>query len=165
MEDGWQEPYRVVCYNIEIAQAFIKKAEQGGIPPDVSQRACLIIAAGALWSAVDIFNEKVVGGKDIGSRLNSKKGKRTNTTNWFKEHERLVDQIRNGAVLATRPPSGVGQTVGPATEVSIFVWVKTDDGDYQDIPIAEVLSRLNKVADQIKEHALGVAKTWYITFN
>jgi hypothetical protein len=163
MKDGWEEPHKTVCDNIQIAETFIRWAEQREIAPAVPQRWCLIIAASALWSAVEIFNKKVAS--QVEEKLTSKKGKGVSaqTKDWFQEHEPLVDTIRNGMVHAARPQTGVGQTIGPDTEVSIHVWVKTDDGDYQEIPIAEALSRLNKVADQIRDHAFGLAKTWYIS--
>jgi len=159
MQDGWEERYRIVCYNIQMAQTFIKRAEQGGIPSDVSPWGCLIIVAVTLWSAVEIFDDKVASCSDEQLR---KPGE--GTQQWFKQHEPLVDLIRNGVVHADRPPSGVGQKFNQEGSTPFF-WVWGDDPDLGEIPMEEVLGRLGKVADQIKDHALAKTKTWYISFN
>jgi len=142
-----------------MAEFFIGKAEEHS--PELRQRWCLIAAANALWSAVEIFNNHVAG--DDHERLTSKRGKPTNTTNWFKQHEPLVERIRGGAVHSGQP-QGIGESVdmtGPVAKEASFVWVGLGG---EEIPVDDALLRFARVTETIKQHAQKITRTFYIRF-
>jgi len=138
MKDGWREPQLRVWDNLIIAEAFTEMAREGGTP-EIPQRWCVNIVANGLRAAVEIFNHRVAGKQE-------KLG--TGTRSWFKEHELLVYQVRNGASHFSHR-HGVGYTVsireGIQTKPSPFVWIGDPEGEHTEIPMEEVLSRLSAV--------------------
>lgn len=155
MKTAWEGPHAAVCDNVEIAKSFISKAEQAarGIG-DIRLRWCLNIAAGGLWSAVEIFDRKVATSKERFSK--------TKPSDWFTANEPLVPQIRNGAVHY-KQPHGVGQSFSPGSEDrgSAFVWIGGVD---DTLLVEEVLSRLNKVAERIEQQVKEKSHSWRIAF-
>ncbi len=158
--EDWIDAHGVVCDNVEMALDFISKIRNGST--EVRPRWCLIIAANALWSAVDVFNRSVA--KSVDERLNSKRSKPTNTTNWFKECEPLIASLRSGSAH-TGKGQGVGLTVGPGPDdVAQFFWARNAGGDYDQIPLDEALSKLERIAEQIKAHVFEKTHEWSIAF-
>ena len=146
---GLQEAADVVWDNLSMAEVFTKMAAEGGTG-DIPLRWCLIIAAAGLWSAVDIFIKQVASGDE-------KLG--TSASAWFEKNEKLVHQIRNGAVHYSQP-QGVGRSVTVeegATKSTTFVWVRrrTEDAEYEETLIEDVLSRLTRVRERIEQHVLA----------
>ncbi len=127
--------------NIHMAESFIGKAREAVKGEgDVRLRWCLYIAAGALWSARDIFNKRVA---PRGQRLYLR------GRNWS-----LVSRIRHGAVHYDEPRYSVGEqvTVRETTVIkSIYLAEVTDGSTYKEIPISTALLRLTKVARSVRQ--------------
>jgi len=147
-------PQDAVWDSLSMAAYFIEKAREGGAP-NLPQRWCLNVAAGGLWSAVDIFNKKMARG---GQRL-SRDGVKKDADGWFHQKERLVNQIRHGAVHYEQP-HGVGESIavgeGELTSTASFVWVRSI---HDKTPMDEVLSRLSAIRESIEEHVLNSTGT------
>lgn len=157
--------------NIDMAKCFIAKARAARKgEDDIGFRWCLNIAAGGLWSAMDIFIRKV----KIGTVPKS-------ANKWFDQNEKLVNQIRHGAVHYARP-QGVGQIFSPRRrdgedtevfrvfapgvdddETTSFLWIG-EGSQQKQIPIDEVVSRLDTACDLVKDTVFGQTGVRYINF-
>jgi len=156
--------------NIDMAKFFIAKARAARKGEhDIRFRWCLNIAAGGLWSAMDILIDKM-------------KIKEANSaSDWFKDNEELVNQIRHGAVHYN-PAQGVGQSFSPRRrdgedtnvfrtfspgvddeETTSFLWI--GEGSQQEqIPIDEVVSRLDTACELVKDTVFERTGVQFINF-
>lgn len=154
MKPGWEKPYAFVCDNVELAEFFIDKAKQD--LQDLPRRWCVNIAAGALYSAYQTFNEKVATG-DERVPMTLKAG--------TSQAGELVNLIRHGAVHFQQD-QGEGATFAPGQpepNVTSFWWVNTRHGQ-KEFPTDEVLSVLADVAELIRRHCFEQTHTWYLRF-
>jgi hypothetical protein len=166
MQDNCEEPHATVCDNLDIAEFFIKRTRTASDDP--RPRWCLIIAANALWSAVEVFNKKVASKND--EQLTTKNGKLTNTTNWFKQlgsQGRLIEHIRTGAVH-TGDLHGIGETMKAADDGSVvsneFYWVKKGNTSETVASVDEAISWFTDVAKLIRDHVFDKTRSGYIRF-
>ena len=140
-------PLRAAWQNINMAQFFIDAAKD-------SERLVptfyyITAAASGLWSAIDIYIKKVdPGDKKPSAEYPTLHG---SANDWFKKNERLVNSIRHSQVHYARtveiaavvPPAG-----DPPSSTCLIVF---GSERIEQIPIAEVLSRLEAVCHSVKD--------------
>lgn len=130
-------PLHEVWINLDIAKFFIDNARHGGTTA-MPVTWCLYIAAGALWSAADIFdNEK--HRKRLGIEGHEPAGHR----------ERLVSYIRHGAVHYNYS-QGIGASVKPGEHVDYFWWLDMAVKPRQ-VPLSTVIDKLAAERERIRE--------------
>lgn len=163
MKKEWERPYAYVCDNVEMAEFFIKMARESRA--DLRQRWCLNIAAGALYSAIDVYNKCVaqVTGKGGAENEEVDERLRLSPRAGTSQVDQLVNLIRHGAVHFQQP-QGVGESFTPGQQnpKAVFYWVETRRGKKEEFPIGEILEALTQVADLIRKHGLDTTKTWCI---
>jgi len=140
-------PLRAARQNIHMAQFFIDAAKDS--ERLVATFHYITAAAIGLWSAIDIYIKKVApGDKKPSAEYPPLRG---SATDWFKKNERLVNSIRHSRVhyaglveIAARvPPAG-----DPPSPTSLIV---VEGEKIQDIPITEVISRLEAVCHRVND--------------
>ena len=132
VQPDWEDAYSAVQDRLTMAVFFIHMA--GESRPRIKPRWSLNIAAGALWSAFDIFNKKVLQVPVV-----------PRTSPWFDEHEPLVNRIRHGGVHFQQS-HGIGKLLDLSQaepNKKRFLWVE----GHGDIPFDDVLLRLKRVVD------------------
>jgi hypothetical protein len=148
LKPDWEATLSQVQDDVNMAFFFVGIAKH--MNPAIGPRWGINLAAMALWSALDILNDKVMSEKFVAS-----------STAWFEDNEPLVNLLRHGAVHA-RQRTGMGQSFspgGPKPQVRTFLWIDRPGSESEQIPWVDALQRLVVAAHLVAQTALQETKT------